>query len=94
MESAKAMPTGSSKRVAPAALNSWIVAMICMWVGLVSSRSMMLTESETWFETQSSRPSGRTATLTGSRPTRMLATSFVLVVVSMTLMPLLVVLAT
>jgi len=38
-------------------------------VGLAGSVSTTVTESDTWFETQTSLPSGRTATETGSMPT-------------------------
>ena len=51
-----------------------------------------LTVSDTWFETQSSAPPGRTATETGSRPTGISTSTPV--AVSITLTVLLVVLAT
>ncbi len=66
---AKAMPAGSSNCVARSASRSWIVSTTWCSVALFGSVSTTLTESETWFATQTSRPSGRTATLTGSTPT-------------------------
>ena len=87
------MPTGSSKRVTPSAPRSWIVA-TTLWCRSESGfRSITLTLSETWFETQSSPPSGRTARLTGSMPTPISATTAALDV-EITLTLLLVVLAT
>ena len=73
---AKATPTGSSNRVArESGSRSCTVATTCRNVGLPGRRSMTLTESETWFETHTSPPSGRTASPTGSIPTGTRATS-------------------
>ena len=71
---ANATPTGSSKRVAPLAEPmSCTVATTWRYVRLSTSVSITLSESETWFATQTSFPSGRTASPTGSTPTRMRA---------------------
>ncbi len=69
---ANAMPTGSSNCVTPFASSAWMVSTTEPKLVLVGSRSITLTLSERWFETQSSRPSGRSARLTGSMPTRTL----------------------
>jgi hypothetical protein len=90
---AKAIPTGSSNCVTPFASIDWIVSTTWWSVPLPGAVSTTLTESETWFATQTSAPSGRTATATGSIPT---ATSAIRVRVpaSITLSVLFAVLAT
>ena len=73
---AKAMPTGSSKRVDSVSASTSSMVAITWWnEGLAGSASMTLTVSETWLATHTSRPSGRGATLTGSTPTLMRATT-------------------
>ena len=73
---AKAMPAGSSKRVARVSgARAWTVAITWWNVRLAGSASMTLTESDTWLATHTSRPSGRTAMLTGSMPTLIRATT-------------------
>ena len=69
---ANATPTGSSKRVEKSSEWTSCTVPTTAWkVGLSGSESMTLTESDTWFATQTSPPSGRTAMLTGSMPTLM-----------------------
>jgi hypothetical protein len=90
---AKAMPTGSSNQETPSPSTSWMVSTTRRKVSLPGTTSITLTLSETWFETQTSVPSGFTATLTGSRPTSIWAIC-VWLAVWITLTELLVVLAT
>ncbi len=67
---------GSSKRVdLVIGSRSWIVATTWRYVGLSGSLSITLTESETWLDAQTSRPSGLTARLTGSMPTSIRAST-------------------
>ena len=73
---AKAMPAGSSKRVASVSGESACTVSSTWWkVRLPGAASMTLTESDTWFATHTSRPSGRTAMPTGSIPTWIRATT-------------------